>query len=61
MPAVSTCNGTAFPRVAGAAIVLLGLAAIGESFLLLVLGGITAQEGRHLRTRDAAADRAQAG
>jgi predicted PurR-regulated permease PerM len=45
MPAVSILQRHRIPRVAGAAIVLLGLAAIGAFILVLVLGGITSQEG----------------
>jgi predicted PurR-regulated permease PerM len=59
MPAVSTLQRHRVPRVAGAAIVLLGLAAIGAVVLLLVLGGITAQEGDISEHATQAADRAQ--
>jgi predicted PurR-regulated permease PerM len=59
MPAVSTLQRHRVPRAAGAAIVLLGLAAIGALVLLLVLGGITAQEGDISEHATQAADRAQ--
>jgi predicted PurR-regulated permease PerM len=47
------------PRAAGAAIVLLILAAIGVVVLLLVLGGITAQRSEISSHAGAAADRAE--
>jgi len=59
MPAVGFLQRHRFPRVAGAVIVLLGLAAIGGLVLLLVLGGITAQEGDISEHASAAADKAQ--
>jgi len=59
MPAVGFLQRHRFPRVAGAAIVLLGLAAIGVVILLLVLGGITSQEGDISQHASAAADKAQ--
>jgi predicted PurR-regulated permease PerM len=59
MPAVSALQRHRVPRVAGAAIVLLGLAAIGVVILLLVLGGITSQEGDISKHATEAADRAQ--
>ena len=59
MPAVGFLQRHRFPRVAGAAIVLLGLAAIGAVILLLVLGGITSQEGDISTHASAAADKAQ--
>ena len=59
MPAVGFLQRHRFPRVAGAAIVLLGLAAIGAFILLLVLGGITSQEGDISTHASAAADKAE--
>jgi putative heme transporter len=59
MPAVSTLQRHRVPRVAGAAIVLLGLAAIGVVVLLLVLGGITSQEGDISQRATEAANKAE--
>jgi predicted PurR-regulated permease PerM len=47
------------PRAAGAAIVLLGLLAIGVLVLVIVLGGITSQEGDISTHAKEAADKAQ--
>jgi putative heme transporter len=47
------------PRAAASAIVLLGLVAIGVVVLLIVLGGITAQEGEIRQHAGAAADKAE--
>ena len=59
MPAVSSLQRHRVPRVAGAAIVLLGLAAIGAFILVLVLGGITSQEGDISQRATQAADKAE--
>ena len=47
------------PRAAGAAIVLLGLVVLGVVVLLIVLGGITAQEPEIAKHASAAADKAE--
>jgi putative heme transporter len=47
------------PRAAAAAIVLLGLVALGVVVLLIVLGGITAQDGEIGKHASAAADEAE--
>ena len=47
------------PRAAASAIVLLGLVALGVVVLLVVLGGITAQEGEIRQHAGAAADKAE--
>jgi predicted PurR-regulated permease PerM len=47
------------PRAAGAVIVLLGLIALGVVVLLIVLGGITAQEPEIGEQASAAADKAE--
>jgi predicted PurR-regulated permease PerM len=47
------------PRAAAAAIVLLGLVALGVVVLLIVLGGITAQNGEIGKHASAAADKAE--
>jgi predicted PurR-regulated permease PerM len=47
------------PRAAASALVLLGLVAIGVVVLLVVLGGITAQEGEIREHASAAADKAE--
>jgi putative heme transporter len=47
------------PRAAAAAIVLLGLVAVGIVVLLVVLGGITAQQGDIAEHAGAAADKAE--
>jgi len=59
MPAVGVLQRHRIPRVAGAGIVLLGLAAIGVVVLLLVLGGITGQDAEISKNATAAADKAQ--
>jgi predicted PurR-regulated permease PerM len=47
------------PRAAASALVLLGLVALGVVVLLVVLGGITAQEGDIREHASAAADKAE--
>ena len=59
MPLVGMLQRHRVPRAAGAAIVLLGLLAIGVLVLVIVLGGITAQEGDISTHAKAAADKAQ--
>jgi predicted PurR-regulated permease PerM len=59
MPLVGMLQRRRVPRAAGAAIVLLGLLAIGVLVLVIVLGGITAQEGDISTHAKAAADKAQ--
>ena len=59
MPVVGLLQRHRFPRAAGAAIVLLGLLAIGVLVLVIVLGGITSQEGDISTHAKAAADKAQ--
>jgi predicted PurR-regulated permease PerM len=44
-PVVSWLQGHKIPRAAGAALVLLGLAALGVVIAILVIGGITSQKG----------------
>jgi putative heme transporter len=58
MPLVATF-ARHMPRAAAAALVLLGLVALGIVVLLVVLGGITAQEGEIAKQAGAAADRAE--
>ena len=58
MPLVSRLQRH-LPRAAGAAIVLLGLLAIGVLVLVIVLGGITSQEGDISTNAKAAADKAE--
>ena len=59
MPLVGMLQRHRVPRAAGAAIVLLGLLAIGVLVLVIVLGGITSQEGDISTHAKAAADKAQ--
>jgi putative heme transporter len=47
------------PRAAAAAVVLLSLVAIGVFVVILVIGGITGQEGDIAKNANAAADKAQ--
>jgi predicted PurR-regulated permease PerM len=58
MPLVGTL-ARHMPRAAASAIVLLGLVALGVVVLLIVLGGITAQEGEIGQHASAAADKAE--
>ena len=59
MPLVAALERRRVPRAAGAAIVLLILAAIGVVVLVLVLGGITAQRSEIASHASAAADKAE--
>jgi predicted PurR-regulated permease PerM len=59
MPLVGMLQRHRVPRAAGAAIVLLGLLAIGVLVLVIVLGGITSQEGDISTHAKEAADKAQ--
>lgn len=59
MPGVAWLQGHRVPRAAGAAVVLLALAAIGVVILVLVLGGITAQRSEIAGHASAAADKAE--
>ena len=59
MPLVAALQRRRVPRAAGAAIVLLILAAIGVVVLVLVLGGITAQRSEISSHAGAAADKAE--
>jgi putative heme transporter len=59
MPLVGMLQRRRVPRAAGAAIVLLGLLAIAVFVLVIVLGGIKAQEGDISTHAKAAADKAE--
>ena len=59
MPLVGMLQRRRVPRAAGAAIVLLGLLAIGVLVFVIVLGGIKAQEGDISTHAKEAADKAQ--
>ena len=59
MPLVGMLQRRRVPRPAGAAIVLLGLLAIGVLVLVVVLGGITSQEGSISTHAKEAADKAE--
>ena len=59
MPLVDVLQRRRVPRPAGAAIVLLGLLAIGVLVLVIVLAGITSQEGDISTHAKQAADKAQ--
>jgi putative heme transporter len=59
MPLVSGLQRHRFPRAAGAAVVLLGLLAVGVFVLVIVLGGITSQESDISQHATEAADKAQ--
>jgi predicted PurR-regulated permease PerM len=58
MPSVAWLARHRVPRPAGAAVVLLALAALGVVVLLLVLGGISAQHDEIANHANAAADKA---
>jgi len=58
MPLVAKLSGH-MPRAAAAGIVLLGLVAIGVFVVVLVIGGITGQEGEIGKHASAAADKAE--
>jgi len=59
MPLVGVLQRRRIPRAAGAAIVLLGLLAIGVLVFVIVLGGITSQEGDISTHAKAAADKVE--
>jgi predicted PurR-regulated permease PerM len=59
MPLVGALQRRRVPRAAGAAIVLLGLTAIGVIILVVVLAGITSQKSEIGKEASAAADKAQ--
>jgi predicted PurR-regulated permease PerM len=59
MPLVGMLQRRRIPRAAGAAIVLLGLLAIGVLVFVIVLGGIKSQEGDISTHAKAAADKAE--
>jgi predicted PurR-regulated permease PerM len=59
MPLVGMLQRRRVPRAAGAAIVLLGLLAIGVLVFVIVLGGITSQNGDISAHAKAAADKAE--
>jgi putative heme transporter len=59
MPLVGMLQRRRVPRAAGAAIVLLGLLAIGVLVFVIVLGGITSQEGDISTHAKEAADKAE--
>ena len=59
MPLVGMLQRRGVPRAAGAAIVLLGLLAIGVLVLVVVLGGIRSQEGDISTHAKEAADKAE--
>jgi putative heme transporter len=59
MPIVRLLVRHRFPRAAGAAIVLLGLAALGVLVLVVVIGGVTSQSGDIAKRATAAADKAE--
>jgi predicted PurR-regulated permease PerM len=56
-PLVTKLHGRGVPRAAGAAIVLLGLLALGVLILLLVLGGIVEQSSEIKASASKAADK----
>ena len=58
MPLVGILQRHRFPRAAGAAIVLLGLLAVGVLVFIVVLGGITSQESSISQHATEAADKA---
>jgi putative heme transporter len=58
MPLVAKLSGH-MPRAAAAAVVLLGLVAIGVFVVVIVISGITGQEGEISKHASAAADKAQ--
>jgi predicted PurR-regulated permease PerM len=58
MPVVSVL-GRHMPRAAAAALVLLGLAALGALVLVIVIGGITSQRSSISENATAAADKAE--
>ncbi len=59
MPVVGFLQRHRFPRAAAAAVVLLGLLAIGVLVFVIVLGGITSQEGDISAHAKEAADKAE--
>ena len=59
MPLVAMLQRHRVPRAAGAAIVLLGLLAVGVLVLVVVLGGITSQETSIATHAKEAADKAE--
>ena len=59
IPIVGRLGRHRVPRAAGAAIVLLGLLALGVLVVVIVIGGITAQDGNIAKEAKAAADQAE--
>jgi predicted PurR-regulated permease PerM len=59
IPLVAVLGRHRIPRAAGAAIVLLGIVALGVVVLVLVIGGITSQSGDISQEASAAASKAQ--